>query len=184
MTIYPDQHKHSLNIRSSGRSYGFSLRDLDLKLEDDYDTTAGNMWYRQSIGVFLMATIKDERQVVFVLRLRSGNFYCINLHTGKVIPYSAIKNKDDVKKELAYRSALMLGSKDPGERALGALHLGDFGGRIEYDELGKLLKDEAHYMRSKKDSDEMVKVYYVKEAALEARRKIRESMFKERALKA
>ena len=180
---YPDQHKHSLNIRSSGRSYGFSLRDLDLKLEDDYDTTAGNMWYRQSIGVFLMAAIKDERQVVFVLRLRSGNFYCINLHTRKVIPYSVIENTDDVKKELAYRSALMLSSKDPSERALGAFHLGDFGEHHHYEELGKLLKDEAHYTTSEEGSDKMIKVYYVREAVLEARRKIRESMLKERDLK-
>lgn len=167
---WPDEHDKVLIIRTVRKTALLSLDELGITPLEDVMTTAGSMWYQNSIGYVTSVKVKgadsESNLHVFYFRNRKGKESVVDLNTGKFIEPTTILNKADLDKKTISNAASLLKSDKPQERQTAAIHLGHLRAEEHLQGLAKLLNDKASYTQI--SGKEEKTVYYVKEAAEKA----------------
>jgi len=173
---WPDQNDKVLIIRGGKGTSMFSLDQLGIY--NTTWTTAGSMWYQQSIGLSFVSKVKgiegideDIFRSVFYFRNIEGKEAIINLSTNKLIERSNIVDMSKLDEAINKKAASLLESADPFVRETGAMHLGYSGTTEHLSELDSLLQDKALVGRIFEGEKKVV--YHVRDAAAEAIRKIK-----------
>jgi len=172
---WADQNDKTLIVRSARKTYMYSRKDLGFK-DLEKMSSAGSMWYQQSIGFVTSAKIReggdaDSRCRIFYFRDKKGNEAIIDVNSGRLLTTKQIVEKDKLAKQTAAEAAKLLKSENPRDRQTGAIHLGQLKAKEYRKELTALLKDNAS-STVVYGSKKVKTVYYVKDAAAEALKQI------------